>query len=275
LATLILTVLLACAIGGLTHWWPLLGGPARRRLAIATNLAGVAALVAALQAEGLRQSATTSAVIVGAGSHTLTSSASASLYYYVLTAACLSLGFVGFAFGEPLARWLAPRPILSTASVAWMLTLMRFLLEKSAAPPVLAQAVGVTWLAPFAGAFVALGLRESQPGWRPLARQLVGYAFLVRGFVAAVSLVATTLRLGTHYDVSPITELALGATGRVIAFEAGSVAQRLWLVLVPQLVLWPVYTVLAGLVGGTLALRLARPRARGRAAAADTAAAGQ
>jgi hypothetical protein len=269
-----LTVVTACAIGGLTHWWPLIGGPARRRLAIATNLAGIAALVAALNAEGLRQSATT-AVIVGAGSHTLTSSASASLYYYVLTAACLGLGFAGFAFGEPLARWLAPRPILSTASVAWMLTLTRFLLEKSAAPPVLAQAVGVTWMAPLAGAYLALGLRDSQPGWRPLARRLAAYALLVRGFVAAVSLVATTLRLGTHYDVSPLTEVALGAVGAVLPFEAGSLAQQLWLVLVLQLVLWPLYTIGAGLLGGALALRLARPGARGHAPAVDTAAARQ
>ena len=74
------------------HWWPRLSGLWRRRVSIATSAAGVAFLVAALQAEGLRESALTSTVVVGPTVLTATASASASLYYYVLTAFCLLLG---------------------------------------------------------------------------------------------------------------------------------------------------------------------------------------
>ena len=63
----------------LMHWWPRLGPPARRRVSIATNVAGLAFLVAAIRAEGLRESAITSVVILGPAYHTATASASASL----------------------------------------------------------------------------------------------------------------------------------------------------------------------------------------------------
>jgi len=101
---------------------------------VAASAAGLAFLIAAVQAEGLRESALTSVVLVGPATLTATASASASLYYYVLTAMCLLLGFAGLAFGEPLARWLARHVLVSSVAVAWLVTLVRFLLEKSAAP---------------------------------------------------------------------------------------------------------------------------------------------
>jgi len=267
--TLALTTLVAVSLALLMHWWPLLAARWRRRLAIATNAAGLAFLLAAMRAEGLRESALTSIVVVAPAYHTATASASASLYYYVLTAACLSLGFAGLAFGEPLARRLAAHPLLNCALVGWLVTLVRLLLEKSAAPALLAQAIGVTPMAPVAGAYLALHLGREHGGWRALLRALLAYAFLVRGFVALVGVLATLRAFGTHYDVSPLTSVPLALTGTVYTFAPRSPRQVLWLTLLPQLVVWPAFTVVAGLAGGWLAQRLAlRPRAARPAALA-------
>jgi hypothetical protein len=132
---------------------------------------------------------------------------------------------------------------------------MRFLLERSAAPALLTSVVGVTWMAPVAGAWFASCLRDGDRQPRSLLRPLLGYAYLVRGFVAAVAVGATTLRLGTHYDVSPLTRVTLELTGTVHTFESGSLGQIFWLTLVPQLVVWPLFTVAAGLAGGILLWR--------------------
>jgi hypothetical protein len=243
------------------HWWPRLPARWRRRLSIATSAAGIGFLVAALRAEGLRESALTSTLVVGPSILTAKASASASLYYYVLTAFCLLLGFAGLAFGEALSRWLAPRILVSSVAVAWLVTAVRFLLEKSAAPDPLVQAIGVTWLAPVAGAYIATGLGPGWPGLRPLGRTLLAYAFLVRGLVAALGLVATRLGLGTHYDVSALTSVPVALTGAVYAFAPGGWPQVFWLTLLPQLVVWPAFTVVAGLLGGALAASLRRTAA--------------
>lgn len=267
MAELALTAVVSWSLGMLMHWWPRLGAPARRRLSMATNVAGLGFLVAAIRAEGLRESAITSVVILGPSYHTATASASASLYYYVLTGVCLLLGFAGLAVGEPLSRWLAPRFLLSSVAVAWLVTVVRFLLEKSAAPPLLAQSIGVTWMAPVAGAYFAVCLREQRPPWRALLSTLAAYAFLVRGFVALFGLLATLNGLGTHYDVSGLTAVPLALTGGTSAFVPGSLRQILWLTLLPQLVLWPALTVAAGLAGAAAVLRLS-PAPEERPAAA-------
>jgi len=261
-ATLPFTIALAWSLAVLLHWWPRLDASWRIRVSVATSAVGVGFLVAAVKAEGLRESALTSMVLMGPETLTATASASASLYYYVLTAACLLLGFAGLALGEPLSRWLAPRWLATSVAVAWMVTLVRFLLEKSAAPALLVQALGVTWLAPVAGAYLATSLLPAQAGWRPVLRALLAYAFLVRGFVAVVGLVATQLGLGSHYDVSAVTSVPVSFIGAVYHFVPGGWRQAFWLTLVPQLLVWPVFTVVAGWVGLKLASTLAGP-ARG------------
>lgn len=253
MATLPLTLALAWALAALMHWWPRLRAPWRLRLSVATSAAGIGFLVAAVKAEGLRESALTSVVLVGPATLTATALASASLYYYVLTAVCLLLGFAGLAFGEPLSRWLAPRPLVSSVSVAWLVTVVRFLLEKSAAPEALVQAIGVTWLAPVAGATIATVVRPARPGGEPLLRALVSYAVLVRGFVALVGVVATHFGLGSHYDVSSLTFVPVALTGDAYTFVPGTWRQTLWLTLVPQLLIWPIFTVVAGMAGALLA----------------------
>jgi hypothetical protein len=252
-ATLPLTVALAWSLAVLLHWWPRLDAAWRLRASVATSAAGIGFLVAAVEAEGRRESALTSMVLMGPATLTATASASASLYYYVLTAACLLLGFAGLAFGEPLSRWLAPRWLATSVAVAWMLTLMRFMLEKSAAPALLVQAIGVTWLAPVAGACLATSVLPGQAGERPVLRGLLSYAFLVRGFVALVGIVATQLGLGSHYDVSSVTAVPVYLTGSVYHFVPGGWHQAFWLTLVPQLLVWPVFTAVAGWLGAKVA----------------------
>jgi hypothetical protein len=255
--SLLLTVALALALAVPMHWWPRLPATQRRRLSIATSLAGLGFLVAALRSEGLRESALTSLVLVGPATLTARASASASLYYYVLTGVCLLLGFTGLIFSDPLARWLKPRPLLSSVAVAWLITVARLLLEKSAAPQVLVEAVGVTWLAPVAGVYLALALRPAGGGPTALLQALLRYAFLVRGFVALVGVLATRLAAGTHYDVSPLTEVAVAFAAGTWVFAPGSWEQLFWLTLLPQLVIWPAFTVLAGIAAGALVLWLA------------------
>ncbi len=252
MAPLLLAAGVAVAIAVPMHWWPRLPAGQRRRLSIATSLAGLGFLVAALRSEGLRESALTSLVLVGPATLTARASASASLCYYVLTGICLLLGFAGLIFSDSLARWLRPRPLVSSAAIAWFVTGVRFLLEKSAAPAVLVEAAGVTWLAPVAGAYFAVALRPER-GAVELVGTLLRYAFLVRGFVAAVGVAATRFAAGTHYDVSPLTEVGV-AFGGSWTFAAGSFEQLAWLTLFPQLVIWPAYTVLAGLAAGAAVL---------------------
>jgi hypothetical protein len=252
--TLLLTVALALVLALPMHWWPRLAASQRRRLSLATSLAGLGSLVAALRSEGLRESALTSLVLVGPATLTARASASASLYYYVLTGACLLLGFTGLIFSDWLARWLRPRPLLSSVAVAWLVTVVRLLLEKSAAPALLVEAVGVTWLAPVAGAYLALALRAEGAGSGGLLRELLRYAFLVRGFVAVVGVVATRLAAGTHYDVSSLTEVAVAFGRGTWVFVPGSWEQLVWLTLLPQLVIWPAFTVLAGMAAGAVTL---------------------
>jgi hypothetical protein len=258
-AALTLTILTAWSLAVLLHWWPRLSAPLRRRVSIATNVAALGFLVAALRAEGLRESAMTSVVLVGAAYHTATASALASYYYYVLTATCLLLGFAGLTLGDALAAFLAERPLLSSVAVAWLVTLLRFLLEKSAAPAPLAQAVGVAWLAPVAGAYLATVLRPQQTGWRAFLKALTIYALLVRGVVALASVAATRLGLGSHYDVSPLTTVPMVLSGAARSFSPASWEQLLWLTLVPQLVAWPLFTVLVGMLAGAITARFAPP----------------
>jgi hypothetical protein len=254
--SLLLTVALALTLAVPMHWWPRLRAPNRRRLALATSLAGLGFLVAALRSEGLRETALRSLVLVGPATATAHASASASLYYYVLTGFCLLVGFTGLTVSDPLARWLQPRVLLSSVAVGWLVTIVRALLEKSAAPTLLVDAVGVTWLAPVAGAYMAVALdpRRAEPA--ALLPELLRYAYLVRGLVAVVGVVATRLAAGTHYDVSPLTQVAVAFSDRTWSFAPGGWPQLFWLTLLPQLVVWPAFTVLAGMAGAALAFQL-------------------
>src|SRR5262245_24219083 len=244
------------------HWWPRLGAPARRRLSLATSLAGLGFLVAALRTEGQRETALTSLVLVGPVTATAHATAGASLYYYVLTGFCLLLGFAGLIVSDRLAGWLRPRVLLTSAAVGWLSTLVRALLEKSAAPTLLVDAVGVTWLAPVAGAYMAIALEPRRGKPLALVPDLLRYAYLVRVPVAVLGVVATRLAAGTHYDVSPLTDVAVAFSERGFSFEPGGWPQLFWLTRLPQLVIWPVFTGFAGALGAAFGFLLVPPPAQ-------------
>lgn len=258
MGTLILAGLGSCLLGLLMHWWPQSSARARRRMSFGASVAGLGFLVAALRSEGLRETAVRRAVILGEAVQTGTTLASASFAYYVLTAVCLLLGFAGLVAGDRLARWLAPRFVLSATAVAWFLTVVRFLLEKGAAPPHLAQAVGITWMAPIAGAYFATCLRDEPLPWRRIVRALILYAFAARSLVALLGIVATRRQLGSHYDVSSLTELRLAFADGPLHWEPASWPQIFWLVVVPQVLVWPLLTVAAGVLGALVARRVLR-----------------
>lgn len=247
--TLAIIMLAAWTVGAALLWWPQLPGASRRKLALLSSAAGLVSMMLAMSTEGFRESPTVAVFVLGTTYVTEKASASASLPYYVLTAAFLSLGFFGLALGDEEARALGRRWLLTAVALSWLVTAIRFLLEKVAAPPFWTQAVGVTWIAPVVGAFFALNLRAEGRGFRSLLAALVLYAFAVRGVVAGLMTVATRMRLGSHYDVSPLVLVYSPLSGYPYTFHEGSAAQILGVALIPQLLIWPIYTVLAGLLG--------------------------
>lgn len=237
--------------------WGRLPGAWRRTLAVLTSAVGLLSLIFAVNTEGLRESPTVAAFLLGTPYVTQSASASASLPYYVLTGACLLLGTAGLAVRDDLAlrlarRWMATAIVLSLA-----VTLLRFALEKVAAPASWTYPVGIVWLGPLVGASFALSLRADGKGLGSLLAALAVYAVGVRGFVAALVAVASTLRLGTHYDVSPFVRVSLPWSRHVYVFEPGSWSQILWVGVLPQLLFWPLFTLATGLAGAVAALLLA------------------
>jgi hypothetical protein len=261
------TVLGVWVAGAALLWWARLPGPWRRALALATSGAGLVFLILALNTQGLRESASTAVFLMGRPYVTEQVSASASLPYYVATALCLLLGTAGLALSEDAARvvrerWLATAIVLSLA-----VTATRFWLEKVAAPPAWCYAVGITWLAPVVGAFFALNLRREGKARAALAEALLLYGIAVRAAVAALMVAASMLRLGSHYDVSALAWVQNPFTGRVYHFVPGSFSQVWSVGVIPQLAVWPVYTVLAGMLAAALAFDVAWATVASRAMA--------
>jgi hypothetical protein len=250
--------LAASTVGALLLCWPRLSASWRRTLALCTSGAGLVFLILALNTQGLRESASTAVFLVGRPYVTEHVSASASLPYYVATALCLLLGTAGLALSEDVVRVLRDRWLATAIVLSLTVTATRFWLEKVAAPPTLCWAVGVTWLAPVVGAVFAFNLRrEGKGGLGALAPALLLYGFAVRAAVAALMVAASTQRLGSHYDVSALVRVRNPFTGSLYTFVPGSLHQVWTVGVIPQLAVWPVYTVLAGLLGAAVAMGLA------------------
>lgn len=78
-------------------------------------------------------------------------------------------------------------------------------------------------------------------GWPELFQALLAYGYAARIPVAIIIFFAMRGNWGTHYDAAPRDLPALGL-----------IAKYLWLGFVPQLVLWVAFTILAGMLVGTI-----------------------
>jgi hypothetical protein len=244
--------LCVCLVAVSVLWWGRLPGEWRRVVALFASIGGLASLLVAINSEGVREAATVGFVLA-TPYVTEQASASVSLPYYVLTGIGLLLGTAGLAVSDQAATRLARSWFTSAVVLSLLMTATRFALEKVAAPRFWTLPVGITWLAPLVGAFFATNLRDEGKGLRHLVAALLGYAYAVRGAVAALMFVASKEGLGSHYDVSSIVRVQNPFTGQIHEFVPGSFSQVMSLGLIPQLVIWPVYTLLAGLLGAGVA----------------------
>ena len=113
--------------------------------------------------------------------------------------------------------------------------------------------MGVTWIPLVVGAYLALHYRaEGESFARAPGRARRLRVRCARSAWPSSWSWPRDWRLGSHYDVSPLTLVSNPLTGQVYSFVAGSAEQVLNLAVLPQLLVWPVYTVLAGLVGAGL-----------------------
>ncbi len=260
-----LTIAAIWSAAGLLLGWAYLAERWRRLLALAVSLLGLVFLIVAINSEGLHEAPGMTEVL-GRPYLLPATTASASLPFYVLTAACLVLGLTGLALGERAVLALRRRCVWSAIGLASALALLRFGLERAAAPQALARLVGVNWLAPVVGVLLYLNLPAGAPGRaRAFARELALYALGSRAAIVALYVLATSQGLGTHYDVAAVDHLSFPRL--TLQLERGSSSQFALVVLVPQL-LWALYTLVAGTLGALLAhcaLALhARPRPRAR-----------
>jgi hypothetical protein len=232
--------------------WSRMTGPRRRMIALVCSGIGLVTLVLALQTEGRRQAPTTMRFLLGEGFVSGYASASASLPFYVATGVCLLLGTLALALPDETARRLDRHWLGSAVALGVGVTVLRFLLERVAAPPTWTYPVGITWLGPPVGAFFLWRLREEGRGLRRLLPSLLLFAVCVRATVAALMAVATVGQLGTHYDLSRILTVRLPFSQQSVTFLPGSWQQVLALGAAPQLTFWVVFTVVTGLVGAAL-----------------------
>ena len=233
-------------------WWGRLDGDWRRRIALASSAVGLIMLMLALNTEGHREAPTTAEFLLSGRYVTGHASASASLPYYVITSVCLLLGTAGLVVPDLAARRLDAHWFASAVALSALVTALRFALEKVAAPNAWTAAVGITWLGPVVGAYFWMHLRERGKGVRALAARLLAYAVIVRAGVTLLMIVATTQRLGSHYDLSGFTRVRIPVTGAVRQFAVGSWEQIAFLGAIPQMTFFVAYTVLFGLAGAGL-----------------------
>lgn len=96
-------------------------------------------------------------------------------------------------------------------------------------------------------AIVVVGSLITLPGWAALFRTLLAYAYAARVPVAIVMFFAFWRDWGTHYDAVP-SDFPEGL---------GLMAKYLWLGFFPQLIFWVGFTILVGMLAGSIAAGIA------------------
>ena len=106
------------------------------------------------------------------------------------------------------------------------------------------------WLVFLWSLFALAGLL-TLPSWPRLWKALLAYGYAARIPVVVVMLLALRGRWGTHYDYVPRQ------------FRATSFVEKwLWLGFLPQLTFWVGYTIVSGMLFGTITGAMARARRR-------------
>jgi hypothetical protein len=95
--------------------------------------------------------------------------------------------------------------------------------------------------------FFVVAALVARRGWPQLFKALLLYGCAARIPVAIIMFLAYRGNWGTHYDAVPPDMPAMGL-----------IAKYLWLGFFPQLTLWVAYTVLAGMLFGTIVSGIAR-----------------
>lgn len=89
---------------------------------------------------------------------------------------------------------------------------------------------------------LALGALVTGRGWRALAKVLLAYGYAARIPVLIIMFLAMKNHWGTHYDAAPPN----------VAFS-GFWSEFLWLGFFPQLVYWVAFTIVSGMLFGSIA----------------------
>ena len=158
-----------------------------------------------------------------------------------------------------------PCPVVFGAVLTTWPFIARIGLEKCAAPAGLIWSTGVTFpmvlMAPFVGWWS--GSKNASFSKFMLILALLGIA--QRSLVAGWGFLATRYQLGTHLDVSAITELnMLGGRREFLGPGDHSLDQWATLIAAPQYTLWVMFTVACGAILGGLPFVVARRRYRAR-----------
>jgi len=147
---------------------------------------------------------------------------------------------MGIYFAWRLARSGAgPRSFLS--SVGYSLLGVIVLVACAFAPSLVGIEHGFYDRLIYAWCFFVVAALVTRRGWPQLFNALTLYGFAARIPVAIIMFFAFRGSWGTHYDAVPADLPALGL-----------VAKYLWLGFFPQLTLWVAYTILAGMLFGTI-----------------------
>jgi hypothetical protein len=100
----------------------------------------------------------------------------------------------------------------------------------------------------FIWSILALAAIVTLPGWPALFKTMLAYAYAARLPVAAIMFFAFRGHWGTHYDAVP-TDYPAGM---------GLVSTWLWMAFFPQLVFWVGFTMVSGMLFGSVAAAFAR-----------------
>lgn len=135
-------------------------------------------------------------------------------------------------------------------SLSVVFLIWRLLLEKTAAPSALSSMIGMIWLPPAIGVFLAFELTGKKHRVKELIRTLAMYAWLARSLVAVLMVTLSFLKLGSHYDISAVTSIDSPFGKR--SYSPNSFRHHLELIYIPQLLFWPLVTIVAGWLCGGL-----------------------